>query len=141
MQQQNVAVYHRDVPETVSEPGPAAEVVYAEYLSLETESASQVGHVNCRGAEERADLDDRPWLHFPYEVLKYGAFGPPAFDALGTEAASHVRWWEVVERGGGVEEPVQDCLADQVGLDRAVCAVSGDSEVVELVGELDERRN
>lgn len=84
LEQQNVAVYHLYVPELVSEPGPAPEVVDAEDLSPEPELAGQVGHVDSRRAEERPDLDDRAGPDAPYEVVEYGTVRAPPLDALRT---------------------------------------------------------
>ena len=42
-------------------------------------------------------------------------------------------WWEIVERGRGVVDTVEDCLANELGREW-VGTVSSESEVVELRG-------
>lgn len=135
VEQQHVAVDHADVPEPVAESGPAAEVVDAEYLSVQAELAGQLGHVDGRRAEERAHLDDGPGLDSADEVLEDGTSGAPPSDAVLAEEALDVGGREAVVGRGGVEDFVDDGLTDGLG-GHGVAAVGGDLEVVELVAKI-----
>lgn len=112
VQQRNVAVDHKEFGEPVEEAGPAAEIVDAEDLSGEAKLASETRHVDRGGSEEGADLDYEAGPDLADEVLENGAVGAPALDALWVEEVAHVRGREVAERGGPVEEFLENCGAN-----------------------------
>jgi len=137
----NVAVFHGYVHELLSEPSPAAKVVHAEDLSLETELASQLGHVNRRRAEERAHFNDGPRPHAADEVLEHGTGGAPTPHPLRPpQLLRRVRRREVVKRRGTVEEAVDESPADGLRWNW-IGAASRDSERVQLGGVNREMNN
>lgn len=132
MEKQDIAVDHLDVPELVAvvvlETRPAPEVVKAEDLSGEAESACQVGHVNGRSAQESADLDDGAGADPADKGIEDRAVRAPALDVFGAglEEWGNVGRREIDIRGSAIEDSVQDCLADELRGDWVGRTVSGE---------------